>query len=148
MNDEAVEVVAISGHYHKDFEQDTTITLLTKFKNGAMGKVCASQDIACPYIYNLEVFGNKGTVRNDKIWAIKSFPGQEDWITIPTTKPDSGDVTHHPFPGEINHFVDCILNNKKTIVDLDDAVKTFEIIEAADRSAEQGGKPVRLPIGW
>jgi predicted dehydrogenase len=87
-------------------------------------------------------------VRNNALWASKSFPGQEGWITIPTTTPDSGDVTHHPFPGEVDHFVECILNKKKTIVDLDDAIKTFELIEAADRSARQSGKPVSLPLGW
>jgi len=148
IDDEAVEVTAMSGHFNPEFEQDTTITLLTKFKNGSMGKVCASQDIACPYIYNLEVFGNKGTVRNNRLWARERFPGQEDWITIPTTIPDSGDVTHHPFPGEVDHLVDCIYNNKKTILDLDDGIKTFEIIEAANRSAKQGGASVKLPLGW
>lgn len=146
--DDAVEVVALSGRYRPDFEQDTTVTLLARFKNGSLGKVCCSYDVSCPYIYNLEVFGDKGTVRNNALWASKSFPGQEGWITIPTTSPDSGDVTHHPFPGEVDHFVECILNKKKTIVDLDDAVKTFELIEAADRSARQGGKPVSLPLGW
>jgi predicted dehydrogenase len=52
------------------------------------------------------------------------------------------------FPAEVDHFVECILSKKKTIVDLDDAIKTFEIIEAADRSASAGGKPVSLPLGW
>ena len=148
VGDEAVEVVALSGRYRPDFEQNTTVTFVAKFRNGAMGKVCCSYDVSCPYIYNLEVYGDQGTVRNNRIWATKSFPGQTDWITIPTTSPDSGDVTHHPFPGEVDHFVDCILKKKKTIVDLDDAIKTFEIIEAADRSSERGGAPVKLPLGW
>ncbi len=45
-------------------------------------------------------------------------------------------------------LVDCILGPRKTIVDLDDAIKAFEIIEAADRSAASGGQPVKLPLGW
>ena len=148
MSDEAIEVVALSARYRPDFEQDTTITFVAKFRSGAMGKVCCSYDVACPYIYNIEVFGSKGTVINNRVWAKESFPGQSGWITIPTTTPDSGDVTHHPFPGEVDHFVECILGGKKTVVDLDDAIKTFEIIEAADRSANAGGKPVSLPLGW
>lgn len=146
--EEAVEVVALSGRYRADFEQDTTITFVTKFASGAMGKVCCSYDVACPYIYNLELFGSKGTVLNNRVWAKDSFPGQQGWITIPTTTPDSGDVSHHPFPEEVAHFVDCILSKKRTIVDLDDAIKTFEIIEAADRSAGSGGSAVKLPLGW
>ena len=148
VEDEAVEVVALSGRYRPDFEQDTTITFVTKFESGSMGKVCCSYDVACPYIYNVELFGSRGTVINNRVWAKESFPGQEGWITVPTTTPDSGDVSHHPFPGEVDHFVDCILGRKRTIVDLDDAIKTFEIIEAADRSANSGGSPVRLPLGW
>jgi hypothetical protein len=38
------------------------------------------------------------------------------------------------------------LNDTPCIVDLNDAIKTFEIIEAADRSAQNGGKPVTLPL--
>jgi hypothetical protein len=33
--------------------------------------------VACPYIYNLEVFGSKGTVLNNRVWARGSFPGQQ-----------------------------------------------------------------------
>jgi predicted dehydrogenase len=148
MNDEAVQVVALSSKFRPDFEQDTTITFVAKFKSGSMGKVCCSYDVANPYIYNLEVFGSKGTVINNRVWAKESFPGQEGWITIPTTTPDSGDVSHHPFPNEVDHFVACIEAKKRTIVDLDDAIKTFEIIEAADRSAANDGAAVKLPLGW
>ncbi|MGI5172793.1 Gfo/Idh/MocA family oxidoreductase [Treponema sp. OMZ 840] len=143
---ECTEVVALSGNYRDDFEQDTTITFVCKFANGAMGKVCCSYDNISPYIYNLKLFGKNGSLVNDKLWAKKSFPGQSDWIHLPVQTPDSGDVKHHPFPQEVNHFVDCILNNTKCIVDLDDAMKTFEIIEAADRSAAQGGIPIKLPL--
>jgi predicted dehydrogenase len=90
VNVEAVEVIALSSKFRPDFEQDTTITFVAKFQSGAMGKVCCSYDVACPYIYNLEVFGSKGTVLNNRVWARGSFPGQQGWITIPTTTPNSG----------------------------------------------------------
>ena len=67
------------------------------------------------------------------------------FMEIPVTTPDSGDVSHHPFPQEIHHFIDCILQDQETIVNLNDAMKTQEIIFAADLSAEIG-KPVRLPL--
>ncbi len=38
--------------------------------------------------------------------------------------------------------------NGKPLWILDDAIKTFEIIEAADRSAMSEGQPVKLPLGW
>lgn len=146
MRQEAKEVVALSGRFRDDFEQDTTITFVTKFADGSLGKVCCSYDVICPYIFNLKLYGDKGTLINDKLWAADSFSGQNKWIDLPVQTPDSGDVSHHPFPDEVNHFVDCILNDTPCIVDLNDAIKTFEIIEAADRSAQNGGKPVSLPL--
>jgi predicted dehydrogenase len=143
---ECTEVTALSGRYRDDFEQDTTITLVCKFADGALGKVCCSYDNFSPYIYNVKLFGKKGTLINDSLWAANTFSGQQNWIKMPVQTPDSGDVTHHPFPQEVGHFVDCIINNKPCIVDIDDAMKTFEIIEAADRSAAHGGQAVRLPL--
>ena len=61
----------------------------------------------------------------------------------PDYPPDSGDVTHHPFDGEINHFVDCILNDREFFVNLADAAKTHAVCFALDRSAAEG-RPVKL----
>jgi predicted dehydrogenase len=60
--------------------------------------------------------------------------------------PDSGDVAHHPFPEEIDHLVDCIRNDRESHCSLADAVNTHEVCFAADRSAAQGGAPIRLPL--
>lgn len=146
MRQEPTEVVALSSRFRDDFEQDTTIVFVVKYENGAMAKVCGSYDNVSPYIYNIKLFGRNGTLVNDRLWSSKTFPGQEDWITIPTTTPDSGDVVTHPFPQEVDHFVDTILNNVPCIIDIDEAMKTFEIIEAADRSAASGGMPISLPL--
>ena len=55
-------------------------------------------------------------------------------------------MAHHPFPEEIDHLVDCILNDRESHCNLADAVNTHEVCFAADRSAAQGGAPVRLPL--
>ena len=59
--------------------------------------------------------------------------------------PDTADVTHHPFQGEIDHFVDCILNGVESHCNLEDAIRTHEIAFAALRCYETG-KPVKLPL--
>ena len=66
-------------------------------------------------------------------------------VFMHVTTPDSGDVTHHPFPQEIDHFIDCIRNDKETEVSLADAMKTQAIVFAADKSAAEG-HPVKLPL--
>ena len=149
VNDEAVEVVALSSKFRDDFEQDTTITFIAKFKSGSIGASLLL--LRRGQSLHLQSRGVRQQGHGDQQPGVGEgdFPGQEGWITIPTARPrNSGDVSHHPFPNEVDHFVECIQAKKKTIVDLDDAIKTFEIIEAADRSATSGGTPVKLPLGW
>lgn len=59
---------------------------------------------------------------------------------------NSGEVSHHPFKSESDHFVDCILNNKESRASIEDAVKTHEIVFVLDELADQGGKVMKLPL--
>lgn len=58
---------------------------------------------------------------------------------MPTICADSGGVTHHPFHGEIDHFVDGVRNHEESHVSLYDAAKTHEVIYANEGSAATGG---------
>lgn len=145
MKSDVVEVSAYSSACRTDLEFDGTLVMLLKFANGAMAKIGSSYDTVSPYIFNLNLYGDKGTLQNNRLYSPDEIPGQTDYMTIPVTTPDSGDVTHHPFPQEIDHFIDCIMNNRETEVSLNDAMKTQEIVFAADRSAAEG-RPIRLPL--
>jgi predicted dehydrogenase len=142
---EEVSAYATRGH-RQDYEYEPTIVAALKFKNGAIGKVGTSFEIEMPYVFNVELHGSEGAIRNEKLYSKRKFPGLTGFMTIPTIMPDSGDVTHHPFQGEIDHFVECIMNNQESPVNLEDAVKTHEVCIAIDQSAAQGGRPVRLPL--
>ena len=117
---------------------------MLKFENGALGKVTANYDCIMPYNFPIEIFGDRGTVKDNRIWS-HLFPGQKDWIEIPTILPTTADVGHHPFQGEIDHFVDCIINGRESHCNLEDAAHTHEIIFAAQQCYATG-QPVRLPI--
>jgi len=82
--------------------------------------------------------GTLGTIKNNLVYSKQKFPGQTGWATIPTVLPDSGDVTHHPFEGEINHFVECILSGTASPLSLADAAITHRICYALDQSAAEG----------
>jgi len=144
MNKKAVEVFSYSTRSKnpdfKEYEYDPTSVILIRFEDGSIGKVASSLDCKTPYIFNIELFGEKGTIRNNNVFAPHKFPGQTGYITIPTILPDSGDVRHHPFEGEVNYFVNCILDNKKPFPDLEDAAITHRIIFKADQSAKTGGQ--------
>jgi predicted dehydrogenase len=118
--------------------------LLLKFAGGALGKVSVNFDSIMPYTFPIEIFGDRGSVKDNRIWS-HTFPGQKDWVEIPTILPDTAEVTHHPFQGQMDHFVDCIRTDRESHCNLEDAIHTHEIALAAQTCYETG-KPVTLPV--
>ena len=125
-------------------EYDDLEMVLIRFDNGVIAKVSVNFGCVMPYVFPIEIFGNRGTIKDNRVWSHK-FPGQKNWIEIPTILPDSADVSHHPFQAQTDHFVDCILNNRESHCNLEDAIKTHEIVFAALQSYETR-RPVTLPL--
>ena len=148
-NDNAiVEVMAMAAPHrgdNPDWEFEPTTVMLVKFADGTLGKVASVLDCVMPYQFRVNVLGTQGTLQDNRAWSPALFPGQTDWTTIPTILPDSGDVAHHPFSGQIEALVASIADGAPCLPDLDDAIKTHEAIFAADRSAATGA-PVHLPL--
>jgi len=140
---EAKEVCAYQAKTENPIEYPGTITVNVKFEDGKIGRSTTTFDAQMPYRFNIGVYGTEGTVRNDQLYAPKLFPGQDNFMKIPCVLPDSADVAHHPFQGEISHFLDCIIDDKRPFPDLDDAAKTQAVCFAADLSA-QSGKSVAI----
>jgi predicted dehydrogenase len=118
--------------------------LTLKLEGGVLAKVSVNLDCIMPYTFPLEIFGDKGAVKDNKIWSHK-FPGQKGWIEIPTILPDTADVAHHPFQALMDHFVECIVDGRESHCNLEDAAHTHEVIFAAHECYETG-RPVALPI--
>lgn len=117
---------------------------LIRFDNGVLAKVSVNYGCVMPYTFPIEVFGTRGTIKDNRVWSHK-FPGQRNWITIPTILPESADVSHHPFQGQMNHFVECIRTGHESHCNLEDAIKTHEIVFAAQQSYATR-QPVKLPL--
>ena len=117
---------------------------VVKFANGAMGKVSACTTQWMPYNFNIDVFGTDGVVRGDKLYT-KKLPGLTGFAELTTVLPDNGDVAHHPFPAEIAHFLDCIVDGVESHVSLEDAANTHQACFAADESSANDGAPITLP---
>lgn len=97
-----------------------------------------------PYVFNVEVYGTGGSFRNNQL-AGDMLPGQTGFATIPTILPDSGDVSHHPFDGEVAELIDALNSGRRPMPDLEDAAETTEICLAAEMSAQRN-RAVRLPL--
>jgi len=137
------EVSAYQVKTENPAEYPGTISINVKFEDGKIGRSYTTFDAKMPYRFNIGIYGTEGALRNNEIFAPKLFPGQNDFMKIPCVLPDSGDVNHHPFEGEVTHFLDCIINDKQPFPDLEDASLTQAVCFAADKSAESGA-PVSI----
>lgn len=149
MGGEIVEVFQYAtqggGPDFKEYEYAPTTTTVCKFADGRLGKVASCIECIQPYVFNINLVGTEGTIKNNRIWSRKLYKGQTAWVEVPTVMPDSGDVHHHPFAFEAANLVECIRDNKESHANVADAYKTHEVMFAADRSGQEG-KPVRLPL--
>lgn len=106
-------------------------SLLVEFKNGVLGQFETSRN--CPYGYHVEteIYGSEGCIR------IGTFPVKDR-----VTYMNAGGVKREcvewffeywesTFRDEMQHFVDCILEQKKPLVGLEDGYRAVEWAHAA-----------------
>lgn len=125
-------------------EYDGLEVALVKFDNGVLGKVSVNFDCIMPYRFPIRIFGDRGSVIDNRVWSPNS-PELNDWMELTDIPPDSSDVSHHPFQGQIDHFVDCLQRNVESRCNLADAIKTHEVVFAA-LECYRTGRPVKLPL--
>jgi predicted dehydrogenase len=126
------------------YEYPTTTVTILKFKSGAVGKCTSSIDCLQPYYFHTHLTGSKGSLLDNKFHSIDLNSNRVGWNTLAMKLLDSGDVSDHPYKTQFQAFFDALEQDKEMpLTSLADAVKTHEIVFAADRSA-QLGRPVRL----
>lgn len=145
MASDAVEVTAFSNGHTEKYEYDPTITGLARFADGAIAKFTSSFETAMPYQLNLRLYGSQGTIQNGFLWSEVMAPQQNDWASFPAIGPDSGNPSHHPFRPLVDHIVHAIRTDTPAFPDISDALKSHEIVFAADRSAAEHAS-VSLPL--
>jgi predicted dehydrogenase len=147
----AGEVVEVCGFstgplMNKDYEYQPLSVAILKWANGAVGKLSSMIEGETPYVFNCQLFGSEGSIRNNEVHSSKHYPGALGYWAFPTVKPDSGEVSHHPFVPEIRHFMECIENNVESHASVHDTCKTMALCFAIDESAAKGGQPVRVKL--
>lgn len=141
---EIESVAAFSLRRAEGFDFDTTLSATLRLSNGGTGRISASFDSPAPYQFNLEIMGSEGMSRQERLWSPKTFPNQQEWVSLPCAGPDSGSVAHHPFKAEIRHFLDCIQEGRDGTPSLLDAIQTARVCLAVDESAAREGQPVTV----
>jgi predicted dehydrogenase len=131
-------------HEGTALEYDGLEMALVRFSNGVLGKVSVNFECIQPYAFPLRVFGDRGTIRDNRLYAPQQ-PDHDGWTEIPGIRPDSSDVSHHPFQAQADHFIDCLQGGVESHCNLADAVKTHEVVFAC-LECYRTGKPVKLPL--
>jgi len=143
MQSDIVEVAAVEFAGVEGYPHPTGQTAIVRFANGKAGKISASVEQWMPYQFNVDVLGTDGGLRDNRFYSRK-ISGVSGWAEFPTVLPNSGAVSHHPFQGEISHFLDCIIEGKESHVSVRDGVNTHKALFAIDRSCAEGGTKIAV----
>ncbi|HBE41614.1 MAG TPA: 4,5-dihydroxyphthalate dehydrogenase [Bacteroidales bacterium] len=120
------------------YEYPTSSVTIIKFRNGAVGKVASVIDCLQPYYFHFHLVGSEGSLLDNKFYSTK-IPGlnRNKWSELSMKLLDSGDVSDHPYQAQFEAFFKAVEEGREMpLTSLKDALKTHEIIFAADKSAE------------
>jgi len=127
------------------YEYTTTSVTILKFKNGAVGKCAAVVDCLQPYYFHTHLVGSEGSLLDNKFHSNKlGGLNKHKWSELSMKMLDSGDVSDHPYLTQFQAFFDALdAGREMPLTGMNEAVRSHEIIFAADKSAATG-KPVRV----
>ena len=148
MGSEVEEVMAYnaqsSNEIFASYEYPTTTTTILKFRNGAVGKCASVIDCLMPYYFHTQLCGSEGSILDDKLYSSRLHLRDKAWAKLPVALADSGDVADHPYQDQFQAFFDALDRQEDMpLTSYEEALRTFRVLFAADRSAASGS-PVRL----
>ena len=128
------------------YDYPSVETAQVRFANGAVGVFSCSLTGFIPYTANLHIIGEDGSILNDRFY-LRRFREQKDFFTVDTGRRKSGDVSEHPFPELVDHFVQCLKEDRDSDHNVASAVNSHLACFAICRSAAAGGAWVEVPTG-
>jgi predicted dehydrogenase len=140
---DAIEVSAYSNHFNIPAQDvDDMWVLNIKFPGDVIGHVTVSSGCQRPYGLDLKVWGTEGTVEGQRTdetgrMALRSVD-YDRWMTFDKSRGGKA------IAGELQHFVDCVINDETPLIDGVDGAKTVATAWAAIESSKKDGRPVKV----
>lgn len=129
----------------KSYEYDTSSVTLLHFKGGRVGKCASIVDCLQPYYFHTHLVGSEGSLLDDKFHSMKLKTEKGAWSKLNMKMLDSGDVSDHPYETQFQAFFDALEAGKEMpLTGFREALRSFEVIFAADKSAAEGGRLVKM----
>jgi predicted dehydrogenase len=143
MGTDVVEVTSYDtksrSKFFEPYEYATSSVTILKFASGRIGKCAAIVDCLQPYYFHTHLCGSEGSLLDNKFHSMKLGTNKNEWSTLAMKMLDSGDVSDHPYQRQFQTFFESIeADVEMPLTSITDALKTHEIIFAADRSANSG----------
>ncbi len=133
------------SEYFTPYEYDTSAVTIVKFKNGAVGKCAAIVDCIQPYYFRTHLMGSHGSLLDNRLHSSKLKSDKSKWSTLSMKMCDSGDVSDHPYQSQFEAFFKALAEGREMpLTSFRESLRTFKVIFAADRSAAEGGRPVKV----
>src|SRR5688572_24039583 len=121
------------------YEYPTTSVTILKFKDGRVGKVASVIDCLQPYYFHVHLVGSEGSLLDNKFYSTQlGGLNKTKWSDLSMKLLDSGDVSDHPYQTQFEAFFNALnAGQDMPLTSLAHALRTHEVIFAADNSAER-----------
>ncbi len=127
------------------YEYDTSSVTILHFSGGRVGKCAAIVDCLQPYYFHTHLVGSHGSVLDNKFHSAKLHTDKSGWSQLNMKMLDSGDVSDHPYQTQFETFFKALADGRDMpLTSLAESLKTFEVLFAADQSAAEGGRVVKV----
>ena len=101
-------------------------------------------DCLQPYYFHTHLVGSEGAF-DHRLQRRLGGLDKSKWTELSMKRLDSGDVSDHPYQTQFEAFFASVRRKRPMpLTDIKDALRTHQILFAADVSA-QSGKPVKVP---
>lgn len=134
-----------ASQHFATYEYPTTTVTILKFKDGKIGKCASVIDCLQPYYFHTHLVGSEGSLLDNKFFSTRlGGLNKAKWSELSMKMLDSGDVSDHPYQLQFENFFQALDRGEEMpLTSLEHALRSHEVIFAADRSAREG-KPVAL----
>jgi predicted dehydrogenase len=119
-------------------EVEETISIELRFNSGMLASVLSSYGFGCN---RFRLYGTRGQLESE---PIQQYTNNHLWFTHRgTVKQEIAYTPVNHFAAEMDHFADCIQNNKPVLTAGEEGLKDLKVMMAAYESASSG-KPVKI----
>lgn len=126
------------------YEYPTSSVSILRFSDGRVGKVASVIDCLQPYYFHTHLVGSEGSLLDDQFHSSRLNTDKASWSKLSMKMLDSGDVSDHPYQTQFEAFFEALEDGRDMrLTSLDDAMRSFEVIFAADLSAKEN-RPVEI----